>query len=609
MLSSVADIYNAYGLKTPTIDYEYEDTFSKKTVNFLKELGFVDINQKDNKIPYNPVFLLCLHDQLLKDGFKQTAFDKKLVIDKYVNRKSLLQKLREVVRPPPSYMQEHEHRFEETKAAETTYTLYSFIHDTYGTFEIKYGTEQTFYKRIDNTPRNSLMLRIDKSKYDVIRPYLENLFTTKRSGFIQCLYKKSGLVKVDIAKAKEQHKTLLSGVNKEILDKTMFKEIEDQRKSARVLSGIFTISDYDTYNEVFQDIKYRSTCPICLATQPKDPHACRYTYHKCNPIDLKHPNQKRLFEIFNKDGQITWCSACNRICKNHGHFNHAKIADILNGTTVPTLKPGETNVFSVDCYPYGGGALEKIIRYESLLRESVEIQKLGSGITLEDAKQRLVYAFWDAPYLIRDKLTIDYLVKKRQFTVSRNYFSIPGTEVQPAPSEKDITRSAEDADLLPIKIEPPNNTCVIEVGVHDDNRVTWKFKHRKVDGTVFEHPNDHNMCADDFMTALIGTMHDTTGACPIDITVCDAKIHPDEIKHILGEEDPRYKLYEAFYKERVQAGGADTDKIVESVFPNGPAFQSDCPLPPKKAAGKKKTEKSKGKKRRITYRKKNKNIK
>lgn len=565
--SSIEQIYDAFGFYVPKA--EYTTRFNNKTEIVLKDRGYISIYgsllyEKDTT---NPALLLCLYDQLLKDGFKQILFDKQFDVKEYFfGKPSLVDKIRSIARGHPI-----------EKPIITDKTIYKFNHENYGELTITFTYEK------EKHVFSSVRINISKDKYDIISPYLINLLTNRESEFVKCLYKHSPLAKADRDRIKAER--------------------EREKKRIR---GIFTISDFDMYNEVFQDIKYRSTCPVCLTTQPKDPRSCRYTYHQCNPIDLKHPDQKKLYEIFNKDGLLTWCSSCNRICKNHGHFKKAKIADILAGT-IPPLLPGEQNVFSVDCSPYGGGFTEKLIRYESLLRESVEIQKLGENITLADAKIRLVRALWDGPFLIQDDATIQHLKTKNQFTVSRYYFSIPGTEFLPKAEEKDISRPAEDSGLVPTKLEAPNNKCAVELGSpHEDNRPTWRFKHRKTDGTIFEHPDGDDICADDFMQALTGTMHDTIGKCPINPSVCDAKIHPDEVKHIIGTEDPRYRLYETFYKERAQAGGGEQ---VESVFPKGPEFESICPLPPKKTAGKKKTTKSRGKKRRTTYRKKNKNRK
>jgi hypothetical protein len=548
--SDLTGKYKRFGISSGF--FKKDDKYTPLSANFVF-----------NKKTY-PEFIYCVYNQLLKDGFKVVGMEARYTpvgMKAWYQNESFVSKLKYILKKNYNDVNDSSiKRFKELIAKDQESIVHLLNHPTYGVLEINI-IENPSNSVLDYMQPTVSVKMMEKDKYSVSYPYFENLFYTSKI-LINCL------------------------------DKQLFPPIKRP-------IGIYTISDYDTYAEVFTDVNFRSTCPVCLTTQPKDQNACRYTYHTCNPVDLKHPDQKKLYDMF-KSGPsevITWCASCNRICQNHGHFNILKIDDVLSGAAVPRLLPGEFNVFSTDCAPYGGGFLEKFIRYENLLRESAEIQKLGAGITLADAKIRLVKALWNGPLVITDVPTIEIL-KTKKFTVSRDLFSTPGTEIAPEPPAVELTRDSADMALLPEKIETPGNICFVELGAHDDSRPTWKFKHRKGDGTIYEHPDTELICADDFMSGLTQSMHETGGKCFINPASCDAIIHPFEVKQIIGVDDPRYVMYERFYRERVMRGGGEG----ESVFPRGPDFQSACPIPKKTAGKRRKTFRSKHRKVRNTRR-------
>ncbi len=545
---------------------------SKKYERFGSKQVYLLLGDKAGEVPTAiftfkedkyPELIACIYDQLLKDGFKVVGMETKSQnLSIFDEKSTIFEKARYLFKS--KYAPLSDRIKEVTQQKIHHYLVHTLKHDTYGEIIIKVHDNRSI-SGFSLETYSIYVNATDETKKAVTAPYMKSLFTGTK--ITDCL------------------------------ENRLFPP-----KKRPI--GIFTISDYDVYNEIFKDYKFRSTCPICLTTQPKDPQSCRYTYHVCNQKDLKHPDQKKLYDMFKAGPQneISWCASCGRICKSHGHFNIVKIEDVLSGAVVPQLLPGEFNVFSVDCKPYGGGFLEKFIRCENLLRESAKIQKLGGGITLADAKIRLVKALWNGPLVITDQPTIAIL-NTMKFTVSRDKFSTPGTEIAPMAPQVEITRDPADMALLPEKIEDPNNICYIEGGKPDDNRPVWKFKHRKRDGTVHEHTNELT-CDIDFMAGLTQGMHETNGKCFLNVAECDATIHPFEVKHMVGADDPSYILYEKFYRERIMAGGGIP--VQESVFPKGPKFESACPIPKKAGFKKRKTYKSKSKKVRNTRRNKHK---
>lgn len=343
---------------------------------------------------------------------------------------------------------------------------------------------------------------------------------------------------------------------------------------------LLTESDYEIFNNVFVSLPLVCTCPICLTTNEKDPTECRYAFHKCNESDLVTPIQKFLYNKFSKDGTVYWCAACNRICQNHAHFIKSTLNDTLKDANLPEYESElETDVYSLDC-PYGNFE-EKIARYENILRQFAIIQKSKANVSSLDAKNRLVGAFWDGPLVISKEVS-QLVIKNKKFFTPIELFK--RTILDVSTSNKNIGT----AEFLPEKVESPNNYCEIDSGIHDDNRPTWRFKHRKFDGTINVHLDNELICGDDFADYLLSIADQGKNKCFLS-SGCSALIHPDELKTVIGKEDERYVRYLEFYKNKfgVQQGGN-----IMSIFANGPKFQTSCALP-RRRGGKRITRKAK----------------
>lgn len=387
-------------------------------------------------------------------------------------------------------------------------------------------------------------------------------------------------------------------------DEMLYKSIIQELGSApqEMWKG-YTKSDADFFNPILDNennLNDQSICPFCLQYTERE-SACKYMKHKCRP-ELRH---ERLYNLYrSSDGYVVWCAVCGRHCYGHGHFPLTNTTETVRPNLLP-FKPGADVYDPKSCSLEGGGGPdEKIRRIDGLLRYICEVQEDVGKRSAKKVREELIEEAWKAAGSRAPETVRDIRAAKK--------FNIPcglpsATTVEPV---AEVSTDIPNPNPLPVKHE--NAECVVELGVHDDGRPVYEFKHVQPDGSIFNH-NDQYICAQDLEELLrnAGGMEDK---CPIDLDNCKGKLHPDELKEIYGENSDVYKNYRDRFNEKNKVGGKKRKQSRRRTYRNkkfrggadGPGIVSkmtdaSCALPEKKTAGRR-TYKKKPKSRRVTKR-------
>jgi ankyrin repeat protein len=365
----------------------------------------------------------------------------------------------------------------------------------------------------------------------------------------------------------------------------------------------YTKADAEFFNPILENennLNDQSICPFCLQYTEREA-ACKYMRHKCRP-ELRH---ERLYNLYrSSDGYVVWCAVCGRHCYGHGHFPLTNTDETVRPNLLP-FKPG-ADVYDPKSCPLegGGGPDEKIKRIDGLLRYICEVQEDVGKRSAKKVREELIEEAWKAASARAPKTVRDIRAAKK--------FNIPCGLPSVATAETTTPVSSDIPNPNPLPVKHDNAECVVELGVHDDGRPVYEFKHVQPDGSIFNH-NDQYICAQDLEELLrnAGGMEDK---CPIDVENCKGKLHPDELKEIYGENSDVYKNYRERFNEKNKVGGTRKKQSRRKTYRNKKfrggadgtpiiSKMSDaiCALPEKKTAGRR-TYKKKSKSKRSTRR-------
>lgn len=340
----------------------------------------------------------------------------------------------------------------------------------------------------------------------------------------------------------------------------------------------FTTTDVALFNQIFESPSDISICPVCLQYTARD-EGCMYMTHKC-----VMPYHKELFDLYNINNEIEWCTLCGRI--SNGEHHHYEYAD-PSATTRPPLtkvKPSTgLRFYDKNCIMSGGGGHEeKVRRFHRMLSFACELQDyVGKKEDLE-ARRELIEETWKAAN------SRNYKIPK---IIERKDFGFPCTfpdPTTPTPVAEvvapDVMRPADEAALVPTKHESPNNVCFAEGGPSENGPV-WQFHHKQPNGSIYNH-EDEFVCANDLVGILNANVID--GRCYS--LKCKGKLYPEEIKDIVDPEF--YEKYRRLFNKKNQVGGSKNGPLPGSLM--RPVENGTCAAPPKLSG------------RRKTYRKKRK---
>lgn len=306
----------------------------------------------------------------------------------------------------------------------------------------------------------------------------------------------------------------------------------------------YTMADAEFFNPILDNesnLANYSICPFCLQyTERSD--ACKYMTHMCN----KNLRNERLYNLYkNSRGYVAWCTVCGRHCIGHNHF---PLTDTNETTRPPVMvaKPG-ADVFRNESCPLegGGGPDEKIRRIDGLLRYICQMQDEVGKRPTKEVHDELVEEAWKSANLRAQKTVRDIKAAKK-FNIP---CGLPSVSTMPAT----VTEAPDVPNPNAEPIRHENAECIVELGVHDDGRPVYEFRHLQPDGTMFNH-GDQYICGPD-LEELLRNAGGTEDRCPIDSENCKGKLHPDEVKFVLGEESEAYKEYRRRFNEKNKVGG------------------------------------------------------
>ena len=363
----------------------------------------------------------------------------------------------------------------------------------------------------------------------------------------------------------------------------------------------YTKSDAEIFNQIFEEPNEWSNCPVCLAYVRRS-DGCMYMRHTCDPA-YRH---EQLFKTF-KDtrykaaGEIEWCTICGRASLGHKHF----ALSLPTATTLPPFAPitqgapaGALIHFDYCIQAGGGGVEEKIRRVHRLLSYACELQDEVGKISATEAKTELVEEVWKAP-LSRNRAVPKMLAaKKFDFPCVFPDDTVGTTSSESEAEAPDVLRPADERELTPVKTE--DHICYVKGEAHDDNRDTYVFRHKQIDGHVVDHDP---VCGEDLEMIIKSSAID--GTCRLDPTKCKALMYPEELKGIVSPEfeESYRKLFNKARQQgrgRKRKGGAPQMPLLIPVNLD----EATCAPPPKpKKAGRRRTYKKRkvmrGKSRKV----------
>lgn len=381
-----------------------------------------------------------------------------------------------------------------------------------------------------------------------------------------------------------------SGYSDDILE-LLNPENTKSKSSGPVWNG-FVKSDIDLFHTLFDRPSDISLCPICLEYADRT-DGCMYMHHTC-----RTPRHEKLFQKFQVNGNIEWCTLCGRICNGEHHHYNLSLPTDKDLPSLARVRPtttGDFRFFDKDCKASGGGGHEeKIKRFNRMLQYACDLQNEVGKMTREEAIQELVEEMWIAAST-RNRAVRSMIEKKK--------FDFPcvfpeGAEVTTRPAEEqpypDIPRPADEKDLIPIKHEKPDNECVVEIGPHADDRSVFQFQHKQPDGSIYKHEGEY-ICGEDLEGLIRGK--DIDGKCPINPEKCKALLYPEELKGVVSDD-----FYTSYRNNFNRANAVKKGGSTEGLF--RPAENAVCSIEKKKAGRRKTYRKMKKniKKRRHTYR-------
>lgn len=351
------------------------------------------------------------------------------------------------------------------------------------------------------------------------------------------------------------------------------------------LDGLFTGTKPEDY----------SYCPVCLKHTTR-PAGCMYMLHNCT--DKKGYYNEYLYDTYNNNGNIQWCTICNRITKHHMHFELSSFQNEAN------LSERAIDAFGHTCLPVGGGLKEKILRFRAIREKAYELIGSQGKITNEEAMEELVKASWNAPLERPANLPRDF-----ENSVLRTHaFNRPLTNYP----ENRGPNANENTKIPDIPLPPDRKMPIVIEGTDalsmDDGEVIvfqhpvkgGKNYHGEIDPASFV---SRDSLKDVIVSRIKSFANDGQPIGTCWDRVCPAIMYPAEIQPYVEPE--LYEKYrETFNRARAEKKGGGNSKGLLL-----PLTDAECSLPPrvkKSSGGRIRTRKNK---HRVTRRKRNRKYK
>ncbi len=359
------------------------------------------------------------------------------------------------------------------------------------------------------------------------------------SGADKTLRNKDGLLPFQIAR------------NPEILK---LVKIDQQSNTAPLKWQGWTRGDASMLDGIFGDeetAKNFALCPVCMKYVVRS-EACMYMSHNCSKA--KGYFHKELYKKYkNIEGVVNWCTICGRICKGHNHYKLT-----LAQGAVPAIIHGK-DPFARSCEGEGGGGvIEKLLRFRRLREYARELQSEVGKMGWWEAMDELCEEMWNAP-TARARSVVKTMLEGKKYNIPNTNFPLLLPQVENAPN---IPNTAEAPIIHETETEEYKNALYI-----DDTNII-QFRHRKTNGEWNRHEGPGQQISREGFLGWVKSMLENPtgeefGKCWQYKTVrqqaalreadrelvCDAILHPDEVKAALdlGEAE-QARLAEGYRK-------------------------------------------------------------
>lgn len=373
------------------------------------------------------------------------------------------------------------------------------------------------------------------------------------------------------AAAKEGHeeiiqKLLKAGADKTIVDKSgnrptdvaktqeIFKLLMSDAPTGPTLKWQgWTRGDAGKLDGVFGDdeiAKNFALCPVCMKYVERS-EACMYMSHNCSK-EKGYYHAELYAKYKNSDGIINWCTICGRICKGHNHFTLS-----LAQGPVPSILRGQ-DPFAKSCEGEGGGGIpEKILRFRRLREYARDLQKEVGKMEWWEAMDKLCEEMWNAP--LTPSRALNAMLETKRYNIPNTNFPLTLPPVENAPN---VPYAGEAPIVHETETEEYTNAMYM-----DDTNIL-QFRHKKANGEWNRHEGPGQQISRvgfvEWLKQMVGNPTvEGFGKCWQFATrnqqqrlseaqkalVCDAVLHPEEVRAALDMEDAEQaRLAEGYRK-------------------------------------------------------------
>lgn len=333
-------------------------------------------------------------------------------------------------------------------------------------------------------------------------------------------------------------------IGKKILDET-YKGLCKDTLDAQ-MEDLFTHENEELEGEHKKKRVYFSYCPICMMPIGRTV-GCVYMTHNCMDIE-DNIYHKDLYNKFNRDGMIEWCTICGRITHSHYHYSlqpHDTPKEELVDHPIPAGMPTH-DYWSC---PGGNGLKEKVARMLVLREKFIQNSEFVGKKTNGEIYIPMIEAIFDAP------LNADNLAAG-QTALDENKWPEPIPELECNKARQKEKRIKPYT--LPADLEMPECRGI------GDNEYTytsvkrvplWYFKHRMANGEP--HPEE-TLIGENVVIQHLLARDEKYGLCPYH--ECGALLYPEEVDVILrGRKGCDIKYIEEERKKREEEGGENEE--------------------------------------------------